>query len=220
LGTGAEHPEPTAGDVEKGIVPPKAPSVSAETGWMLRPDGSQAWTLNVFWTRTRNARVLYNEPPGAIGPLAFLSKAENLRTSGVEIIYSRRVNDRLLWFANYTYLHEGLSNNNPPAIPGPDYPFPPKPPRHLGAAGIRGEVCGNRVALSVKSASEHFEQSRLMKSAAPVDGYVAFDLTIRRPVGRGEVALSIYNLLNADYETMPAFPRPGRNYLMSYRTVF
>jgi outer membrane cobalamin receptor len=59
-----------------------------------------------------------------------------------------------------------------------------------------------------------------MATAAPVDAYLVFDLTVRHPVGRGEVAIAINNLLDADYETMPAFPRPGRNYLVNYRTAF
>jgi len=217
LGTGAEHPEPTAGDVEQDIMPPKATSVSAETGWTVRPDDARAWTFALFWAKTRDARVLYNDPPGSIGPLAFVSKAEDLRTSGVEVIYNRRVSDRLSWFANYAYLREDVTNNNPPAIPGPDYAFAPEPPKHVLAAGVRADAGKTRIALSAKYASDHFEQSRLMKTAAPVDAYMAFDLTLRHPVSRGEIAVAINNLLDADYETMPAFPRPGRNYLMSYR---
>ena len=217
LGTGAEHPEPTAGDVEQDIVPPEASSVSAETGWTVRPDESQAWTVALFWVDARNAQVLYNDPPGAIGPLAFLTKAEDLTTSGLEVTYNRRVSERVSWFANYTYLREDLANDNPPAIPGPRYPFAPKPPHNIGAAGLRADVGKTRVALSLKTASDHSEQSRLMKTAWPVDGYAVFDLKVSRALGRGEISLFVDNLLNADYETMPAFPRPGRNYLVSYR---
>jgi outer membrane receptor protein involved in Fe transport len=220
VGTGAEHPEPTAGDVEQGIVPPKAVSVGAETGWTVRPDESQAWTVGVFWAKTRDARVLFNDPPGAIGPLAFLSKPEDLTTSGIEAVYNRRVDDRFSWFANYAYLREEVTNNNPPAIPGPVYPFLPEPPKGIAAAGVRADMGKTRVALSTKYASDHLEQSRLMATAAPVDAYLVFDLTVRHPVGRGEVAIAINNLLDADYETMPAFPRPGRNYLVNYRTAF
>jgi outer membrane receptor protein involved in Fe transport len=218
--TGAEHPEPTAGDVGKGIVPPKATSVSRETGLTVRPDEAQAWTFSLFWAKTRDARVLYNDPPGTIGPLAFVSKAEDLTTSGVEVIYNRRVSDRLSWFANYAYLGEDVTNNNLPAIPGPDYAFAPEPPKHVLAAGVRADAGKTRLALSAKYASDHFEQNRLMKTAAPVDAYLVFDLTVRHPVGRGEIAVAINNLLDADYETMPAFPRPRRNYLVSYRTAF
>jgi outer membrane cobalamin receptor len=32
--------------------------------------------------------------------------------------------------------------------------------------------------------------------------------------------LFIDNLLDTDYETMPAFPRPGRNYLAEYTVAF
>jgi len=220
LGTGAEHPEPTAGDVGQGIVPPKATSVGAETGLTVRPDEAQAWTFAIFWAKTRDARVLYNDPPGTIGPLAFLSKPEDLTTSGVEVIYNRRVNDRLSWFANYAYLREDVTNNNLPAIPGPDYAFAPEPPKHVLAAGVRADAGKTRLALSAKYASDHFEQNRLMKTAAPVDGYLVFDVTLRHPIGRGEIAVAVSNLLDTDYETMPAFPRPGRNYLMSYRTAF
>jgi len=217
VGTGAEHPEPTAGDVGAGIVPPEANSVSAETGWTLRPNESQSWTLALFWARTRDAQVLYNNPPGAIGPLAFLTKAEDLTTSGLEVTYNRRVSERVSWFANFTYLREDLANNNPPAIPGPRYPFAPKPPHNIGAAGLRADVGKTRVALSLKTASDHSEQSRLMKTAWPVSSYAVFDLKVSRALGRGEISLFVDNLLNADYETMPAFPRPGRNYLVSYR---
>ena len=220
LGTGAEHPEPTAGDVEQGIVPPKATSVSAETGWTVRPDDARAWTFALFWAKTRDARVLYNNPPGSIGPLAFVSKAEDLTTSGVEVIYNRRVSHRLSWFANYAYLREDVTNNNPPAIPGPDYVFAPEPPKHVLAAGVRADAGKTRLALSAKYAGDHYEQSRLMKTAAPVDAYLVFDLTLRHPVGRGEIAVAVNNLLDSSYETMPAFPRPGRNYLVSYRTAF
>ena len=220
LGTGAEHPEPTAGDVEHDIVPPKAASMSAETGWTVRPDDARAWTFALFWAKTRDARVLYNDPPGLIGPLAFVGKAEDLTTSGVEVVYNRRVSDRLSWFANYAYLREDVTNNNLPAIPGPDYAFAPEPPKHVLAAGVRADAGKTRIALSAKYASDHFEQNRLMKTAAPVDAYLVFDLTVRHPVGRGEVAVAIGNLLDTDYETMPAFSRPGRNHLVSYRTAF
>jgi outer membrane cobalamin receptor len=58
--------------------------------------------------------------------------------------------------------------------------------------------------------------SRLMKYAAPVDSFVTFDLKLTRTFGSGEVSLLVDNLLDSEYETMPAFPRPGRNYLLSY----
>jgi len=194
--------------------------VIAETGWTVRPDDARAWTFALFWAKTRDARVLYNNPPGSIGPLAFVSKAEDLTTSGVEVIYNRRVSHRLSWFANYAYLREDVTNNNPPAIPGPDYAFAPEPPKHVLAAGVRADAGKTRLALSAKYAGDHYEQSRLMKTAAPVDAYLVFDLTLRHPVGRGEIAVAVNNLLDSSYETMPAFPRPGRNYLVSYRTAF
>ena len=216
-GTGVEHPDPTAGDVDKGIVPPEANSLSLETGWSVQPTSVSRWTAALFWTRTRDARVLYNDPPGSIGPLAFISKPEDLKTWGVELAYDGKINERLRWFANYTYLVEDLSNSNRPAIPGPLYPNAPEPPRHLGAAGIRGEMGNTRIAMSAKHASDHFEQNRLMKTAFPADSFLVLDLKLSRRIGSGELSLFIDNLLDTDYETMPAFPRPGRNYLVSYR---
>jgi outer membrane cobalamin receptor len=217
LGTGAEHPDPTPGDVEQGIVPAEATSLSAETGWTVRPDESQAWTLALFWAQTEDARVLYNYPPGEIGPLAFISKAEDLTTYGAEVIYRRRLNQQLSWFANYSYLREHVTNHNPPPIPGPEYPYLPSPPKNIAAAGLIADAGETHIALAAKYASDHVEQNRLMETAWPVDGYLVFDLTLRHPVGPGELTLGIYNLLNTSYETMPAFPRPGRNYLANYR---
>jgi len=54
----------------------------------------------------------------------------------------------------------------------------------------------------------------------PVDSFLVFDIRLARPLGRGEVSLFVDNLLDTDYETMPAFPRPGRNYLLSYSAAF
>jgi outer membrane receptor protein involved in Fe transport len=217
LGTGAEHPDPTPGDVEQGIVPAEATSLSAETGWTVRPDESQAWTLALFWAQTEDARVLYNYPPGEIGPLAFISKAEDLTTYGAEVIYRRRLNQQLSWFANYSYLREHVTNHNPPPIPGPEYPYLPSPPKNIAAAGLIADAGETHIALGAKYASDHVEQNRLMETAWPVDGYLVFDLTLRHPVGPGELTFGIYNLFNTSYETMPAFPRPGRNYLADYR---
>ncbi len=220
LGTGQEHPRQTDGDVQQGIVPPEASTLSAETGWTLRPDDSSRWQLNVFWSKTENARILYNDPPGTIGPIAYVSKAEDLTTSGVELIYDRQVNENLRWFANYLYLREEVTNNNEPFMPGPLYPTIAEPPAHIVATGIRGDRGGTRFAVSAKYSADYMALNRLMKTAAPVDTFLVFDLKLIRPVGSGELSLFVDNLLNTDYETMPAFPRPGRNYLASYSQPF
>jgi outer membrane cobalamin receptor len=220
LGTGQEYPMPTDGDLQRGIIPEKASTLSADTGWTLRPDDSSRWQLNVFWSKTEDARILYNHPAGAIGPLAYISKAEDLTTSGAELIYDRQVNESLRWFANYTYLREDVTNKNEPYIPGPLYPTVAEPPRHIAAVGLRTKAGETRVAVSAKYSGDYMALNRLMKYAAPVDGFLVFDLKLIHPVGSGEVSLFIDNLLNTDYETMPAFPRPGRNYLMSYNQPF
>jgi len=220
LGTGVERPRPTARDLEEGEIPVEAPSLSAETGWTVRPDELSRINAALFWVRTRDARVLYNDPPGSIGPTAWRSKAEDLTTAGLELVYDRRLSDQVTAFANYTHLVERVSNKNSPQIPGPLYPYLPKPPRHIVGAGLRAAVGQARVALNAKYASSYFAQSRLMSTAAPVDAYLVFDLRVTHPVGPGELAVSVDNLLDADYETMPAFPRPGRNYLASYRWSF
>jgi outer membrane receptor protein involved in Fe transport len=218
LGTGVEHPLPTDGDIQRAIVPPEASTLSAETGWTVRPDPSSRWQLNVFWSKTEDARILYNDPPGAIGPTAYISKAEDLTTSGVELVYDREVTDSLRWFANYMYLREEVTNDNEPFIPGPLYPTIAEPPSHIAAAGIRGTRGGTRFAVSAKYSGDYMAVNRLMEYAAPVDSFVVFELKLTRPLGSGEVSLFVDNLLDTDYETMPAFPRPGRNYLLSYRT--
>jgi len=216
LGTGTEYPLPTEGDIERKIVPPEASTLSAETGWTLRPDTSSRWQLNMFWSRTEDARILYNQPPGEIGPTAYISKAEDLTTWGAELIYDRKVSDSLRWFANYTYLQEDVTNENKPFIPGPLYPTIAEPPRHIAAIGLRGNMRETRFALSAKYSGDYMALNRLMQWAAPVDSFVVFDLKLIRPVGSGEISLFLDNLLDTDYETMPAFPRPGRNYLISY----
>jgi outer membrane receptor protein involved in Fe transport len=220
LGTGVEHPFPTDGDILRGIVPPEAGTLSAETGWTLRPDASSRWQLSVFWSKTDDARILYNDPPGEIGPTAYISKAEDLTTCGAELIYDRQISDNLRWFANYTYLREDVTNRNAPLIPGPLYPTIAEPPKHVAALGLRGTTRGTRFALSAKYSSDYMALNRLMKYAAPVDSFLVFDLKLSRPLGSGEVSLFMDNLLDTDYETMPAFPRPGRNYLISYKQPF
>jgi outer membrane receptor protein involved in Fe transport len=219
-GTGKENPLPTDGDVLRGIVPPEASTMSVETGWRVSPDAASTAALNVFWTKTDDARILYNDPPGSIGPTAYISKPEDLTTWGVELIYDRMVSDTLSWFANYTYMQEDVSNKNQPLIPGPLYPTIAEPPAHIVSAGVRADARGTRVALSAKYSSDYMALSRLMRTAAPVDSFLVFDLKLTRPVGDGELALLVNNLFDADYETMPAFPRPGRNYLASYSLSF
>jgi outer membrane cobalamin receptor len=39
---------------------------------------------------------------------------------------------------------------------------------------------------------------------------------LSRRAGSGRLSLLLDNLFDADYETMPAFPRPGRSYLVEY----
>ena len=58
--------------------------------------------------------------------------------------------------------------------------------------------------------------NRLMRTAAPVDSYLVFDLKLSHRAGSGRLSLLVDNLFDADYETMPAFPRPGRSYLVEY----
>jgi outer membrane cobalamin receptor len=220
VGTGKENPLPTDGDIQRGIVPPEAKTLNAETGWTSRPDDRSRWEINAFWSNTEDARILYNDPPGTIGPTAYISKPEDLTTWGAELVYNRTVSDRTNWFANYTYLNEDVTNNNLPFIPGPDYPTVAEPPSHLISTGIRTRVQDTQVALSAKYTSDYMALNRLMKTAAPVDSFLVFDLRLSRTLGSGKLSLFIENVLDTDYETMPAFPRPGRNYLASYNVSF
>jgi len=160
--------------------------------------------------------VLYNDPPGAIGPTAYISKAEDLTQWGLELAYKRRVNDDVSWFANYTYLREDVTNTNAPLIPGPLYPTISEPPAHIAAAGVRADVNGTRVSFNAKYSSDYMALNRLMRTAAPVDSYLVFDLKLSRRAGSGRLSLLVDNVFDADYETMPAFPRPGRSYLVEY----
>jgi outer membrane receptor protein involved in Fe transport len=135
-------------------------------------------------------------------------------------VYDRQVRDNLNWFANYTYLREDVTNRNEPLIPGPDYPTAPEPPTHLAAAGLRTEISGTRVSVTGRYSSDYMALNRLMSTAAPVDSFVVFDVKASRPVGDGKLSLLIENIFDTDYETMPAFPRPGRSYLASYQLSF
>jgi len=220
LGTGKENPLPTDGDIQREIVPPEASTIAAEVGVTTRPDAQSNLSCNLFWSDTQDARILYNDPPGAIGPTAYISKAEDLTQWGAELIYDRRVNENLSWFANYTLLREDVTNENEPLIPGPEYPTLPEPPASIASAGIRANVNDTRIAFSAKYSGDYMALNRLMRTAAPVDSYLVFDLKLTRDVGSGRVSLFIDNLLDTDYETMPAFPRPGRNYLAEYTVAF
>lgn len=220
IGTGKEHPIPTSGDVQRGTVPPEASTLAAETGITTRPNPDSSLTFNLFWTRTDDANILYNDPPGTIGPFAWVSKAEDMTTSGAEVVYSRNLSPTAYWFANYTYLREDVSNEHKPYIPGPLYPTAPEPPKHMAAAGIADTIKGTRVALTAKYVSDYMALNRLMKTAAPVDAYLVLDLKLAREVGNGQLSLFIENLLDSSYETMPAFPRPGRNYFATYSLSF
>jgi outer membrane cobalamin receptor len=220
FGTGREHPIPTDGDILRGIVPPEATTCSAETGWTVHPDASSRWELNVFWTKTRDARILYNDPPGAVGADAYISKSEDLTTYGMELTYDCRVSDNVGWFANYTYLRENVTNDNEPLIPGPLYPTIAEPPTHIAAAGIRVQSGKTRGALSARYSDDYVAMNRRLQYATPVDGFVVFSLKLMRATKSGELSLLVDNLLDTEYETMPAFPRPGRNYLISYSQPF
>jgi len=220
LGTGKENPVPTQGDILQDIVPPQAKTLAAEVGATTRPDPRSSLSCNIFWNKTENAQVLYNDPPGSIGPTAWVSKAEDLTQWGVEVVYDRQVNENLSWFANYTLLREDVTNENEPLMPGPLYPTIAEPPAGIAAAGVRANVNGTRVAFSAKYSDDYMALNRLMTTAAPVDSYLVFDLKLSRDVGSGRLSLFIDNLLDTDYETMPAFPRPGRNYLAEYSLDF
>ncbi len=178
LGTGKENPLPTAGDIERDIVPVEATTLAAEAGVITRPGAHSRLSANVFWTNTRDARILYNDPPGSIGPMAWISKAEDLAQWGAEIIYDWKLGKNMSWFANYMFLREDVTNNNEPLIPGPLYPTIAEPPAHVAAAGIRAEVRGTRVAFSAKYSSDYMALNRLMKTAAPVDSYLVFELKL------------------------------------------
>jgi iron complex outermembrane receptor protein len=220
FGTGREHPIPTDGDIQQGIEPPEARTCSAETGWTVHPDASSRWAVNIFWTNTRDARILYNDPPGAVGADAYISKSEDLTTWGTELTYDRSVNDNLKWFASYTYLREKVTNNNNPFIPGPLYPTVAEPPTHIAAAGIRADIAKTRIALSARCSDDYVAMNRRLQYATPVESFMVLSLKLTRATKSGEISLFVDNLLDAEYETMPAFPRPGRNYLISYSQPF
>ncbi|HUU53375.1 MAG TPA: hypothetical protein VMY87_00515, partial [Armatimonadota bacterium] len=198
----------------------EASTLATEAGVTTRLDARSSLSVNVFWSETQDAQILYNDPPGSIGPTAWISKAEDLAQSGAEIIYDRKVSENMSWFANYMLLREDATNENEPLIPGPLYPTIAEPPTHVAAAGIRANIDGTRVAFSAKYSSGYMALNRLMETAAPVDSYLIFDLKLTRSVGTGRISLFIENVLDADYETMPAFPRPGRNYLAEYSLAF
>ena len=220
FGTGREHPIPTDGDIQQGIEPPEARTCSAETGWTVRPDASSRWALNIFWTNTRDARILYNDPPGAVGADAYISKSEGLTTWGTELTYDRSVNDNLRWFASYAYLRENVTNNNDPFMPGPLYPTVAEPPTHIAAAGIRAQSGKTRGALSAKYSDDYVAMNRRMQYATPVDGFMVLSLKLTRAINSGELSLLVDNALDTQYATMPAFPRPGRNVLLTGKVFF
>jgi len=220
VGTGKENPLPTDGDIQQDIVPAEASTLATDAGVTTRLDARSSLSVNVFWSETKDGQVLYNDPPGAIGPTAWISKAEDLTQSGAEIIYDRKVSENLSWFANYMLLKEDVTNENEPLVPGPLYPTIAEPPAGVASAGVRATVNGTRVAFNAKYSSNYMALNRLMTTAAPVDSYLVFDLKATRSVGNGQLSLFIENVLDADYETMPAFPRPGRNYLAEYSLDF
>jgi outer membrane receptor protein involved in Fe transport len=155
-----------------------------------------------------------------VGADAYISKSEDLTTYGMELTYDRRVNDNLGWFANYTYLRENVTNDNEPLIPGPLYPTIAEPPTHIAAAGIRVQSGKTRGALSARYSDDYVAMNRRLQYATPVDGFVVFSLKLTRATKSGELSLFVDNLLDTEYETMPAFPRPGRNYLIGYSQPF
>lgn len=218
-GYGVGFPIPTAGDTQRGTDLPTERSNSVDLGWTIRPNENTVGEAAMFWSKVKDGTVLYNDPPGSIGPDAWFSKVEDITTYGLELTYQRRTHLGE-WFANYTYLRRDVTNQILPRIPGPDYPRLESPPEHLGAVGVRWQSGLTRYALNAKWSGEYQAQSRLMATAYPVDAFVVFDFTVRRPVGNGELWLIVDNLFDASYETMPAFPRPGRNYLIGYRQAF
>jgi outer membrane receptor protein involved in Fe transport len=218
-GYGVGFPIPTPGDITRHVVLPKERSNSIDVGWTLRPNDNTVGEIAFFWSKTKDGTVLYNDPPGSIGPDAWYSKVEDITTSGIELLYQKRWSWGE-WFANYTYLDREVTNHNAPLIPGPSYPRLESPPRHLAASGIRWQHGATRYALSAKWSDSYQAQSRLMATAYPVDPFLVLDLTARHRLGEGELWLTVDNLFNTNYETMPAFPRPGRNYLVGYRQAF
>jgi outer membrane receptor protein involved in Fe transport len=215
-GRGAGFPIPTAGDVQRGTILPVERSQHVDIGWTLRPDPNRIAGLGLFWSKIRDGTVLYNDPAGSIGPDAWYAKVEDIETYGLECTYQQRWR-RGEWFANYTFLERDVTNRKTPLIPGPDYPRLDRPPKHLGAIGLTRDVGKTRFTLTGKWSDSYLAQSRMMATAFPVDAYFVLDLRVRRQLRSGELSLLVDNLLNTSYETMPAFPRPGRNYLVSYK---
>ena len=218
-GRGAGFPIPTTGDIAADNIPPVERSHHVDLGWTVRPNADRIAGLSLFWSDVSDGSVLYNDPPGAIGPDAWLSKVEDIETYGLEFTYQQRF-DGGEWFANYTYMERDVTNNNSPAIPGTAYPNLESPPENLATAGVRIANGGTRYALTGRWAESYLAQNRLMSTAYPVDSFVVFNLKVTQQMGGGELAVLVDNLFNASYETMPAFPRPGRNYLFSYSQAF
>ena len=122
----------------------------------------------------------------------------------------------LSYFGNYTYTHQEVTRMPVDATgQALQLAVPPKGQYSLGlrwAADRR-----TNVAFSYTNVGDRLARSGYYALAYPLDGYGYANLTLSRELGAGWNAhASLLNVLDAEYESQPGFPRPGRNYSLSF----
>lgn len=176
--------------------------------------GGMDWHAGVF--RTENDDDILFISAGALTNEGFFDNVGSTRRDGLELGLNG-ANDRLRWFANYTYLEATFrtpltmpSANNPAAVDGEVSVAPgdrlPLVPSALLKTGLSLDL-NERLTLGgelLATSSLYFRGDE--GNAGPrVEGYAMLNARAEYRFERANVFLNINNLLDTDYETFGLF---------------
>ena len=169
----------------------------------------------------------YTNPPSS----QWGSKQEDQKLWGLDLSTDWRTTKKSAFFANYTYFAGSLTTNNRQLSPPPSGTTVIKPPESILSNAPKHRINLGwryndpdrklRASLTARYVSNYLGYGGYIVHPTPVDSYLVCDGKVSYgTASNGEWYLFIGNLFNRSYETMAAFPSPGRNYTLGYSMTF
>ena len=154
-------------------------------------------------------QIVQREVPDA--PQSQDINAGNTTTNGAELEVTHRLDDRVEWFANYTYTNAEVTENEvDPSKVGAKINFVPE--STIGAGVHLTLAQGLRATITAQSYSGIY--SDINKDAEPLDGYVLVNARLEQRIRTQDgydlhLYLEPYNITNQAFEMPWQFQDPG-----------
>jgi outer membrane receptor for ferrienterochelin and colicin len=170
--------------------------------------------LGWFRTSIENDTVSYLKTGGnATNSKDYLSAQADTTTTGVEAEMQGLLRTDLRWFANYTWMSRDVTNT--PLIEGRPLGVQ-LPPHNMVNGGLRWRPNERtEVAFTHRVVGSYRATSGYFGGTVAIEAYQVASLTVSRDLAPNlKLNAGIDNLFDEDYQTLPGFPMPGRNYFI------